>query len=148
MPYRDEEEALRARYEELEATAAVLAQEHERLETEIATARAALAQLDERLAEAGPGGGPRGVRRDRIDWAAWLLLLAALGLVALHADWHDYVSDDPTVIGAIFLLGSPALLALLVAWPYRLVSLRCRWAVRVALALCLVPFVNVATGLV
>jgi hypothetical protein len=147
MPYRDEEEALRTRCDELEALAAGLADELGGLEAEVAATRVALAMLDARLAEAGPGAGQRGVRKDRIDLAAGLLLLVALGLIALQVEWHSYIADDPTVIGAIFLLAAPALLALLVAWPYRAASRNCRWVVRVAAVLCVVPFASVAVGI-
>jgi hypothetical protein len=147
MMYRDPEETQRARIAALEVQDKALGEAQAALEAKIDQARRELRTARARLEEAGPGGGSRGARRDRIDIAAWVLVAVAVCLGYFHVDWNRSVAREPSVIAAILWLGSPALLALLVAWPYRAFSRRCRWAVVAAGVLCLVPLANVIVGL-
>jgi len=83
-----------------------------------------------------------------VDVAAWVLALTTVPLLPLHYTWNHYVSRDLTVVPAILWLGAPALLAVLVGWPYREVSPRVRGAIWVALLGLVVPFFNLAIGVV
>ena len=96
--------------------------------------------------EAGPLSGAGGWRADRVDVAAWVLALLSVPLLYAHVVWNEYIERDPTVIPAILWLATPGLLAVLVAWPYRKVSGRCRAALVFGLLGVLAPLVNLALG--
>jgi hypothetical protein len=144
MAYRNPDEALKARAAELGERADALVAARAEVRAAIARADGERARAQALVAEGATGRGPR--REDRVDVAAWGLVAVALLLIPLHIDWHRYVARDPTVVAAIAWLGAPAVLALMVAWPYRGVSVACRGAFLVALVACLVPLVNLLTG--
>jgi hypothetical protein len=147
MAYRDVEVALRARIDRATRALADLEGELGELRARTADERGRVDALRRRLEAAGRGGGMEGVRRDRIDVAAWVLALIGLPLLYFHVDWHPYVSRDVSVIPAILWLGAPGVLAVLVAWPYRRVSRSCLWAALLGALFALLPFASVAVGL-
>lgn len=122
--------------------------EHAALAARAEQLRLTQARLERRLAEAGPGAGvERKAVLDRIALAAWLPLGVALGLLVLQIHWHRYILRDPTAYAAILWLGSPALWAALIAWPYRRVNGACRAAWVVGLLLTLLPVAHLAVTL-
>lgn len=122
--------------------------EHEALATRAEALRLTQQKLEQRLAEAGPGSGAeRKPALDRIALAAWLPLSVAFCLLFFQFHWHRYILRDPTVYAAILWLGSPALWAALIAWPYRRVSRACRVAWLTGLALALVPAIHLVVTL-
>lgn len=147
MPYRDSEEARRARLQTLETSLATLRPQRRLRSRELAAIRADVDALEQRYQEGGIGAGGRSWRRDRVDVAGWLLALVALTTCFAHASWHDVIAQDPTVIPAVVLLATPGSLAWLVTWPYRNASPRCRWAGRVGAVLALLVPVNLTLGM-
>lgn len=148
MVYRDDREALAAHLQQLEQEWAEVSRERdqleERLERESRLEAAARARLD----EAGPGGGSRrDAYRDRIDLAGMVLLAVCVPLLYWHWDWNRHVPSDQSVIPAILMLGTPALLATLVLWPYRSRGRRFVLLLVAALLLALLPLANIAIGL-
>ncbi|HJL02635.1 MAG TPA: hypothetical protein RMH85_01350 [Polyangiaceae bacterium LLY-WYZ-15_(1-7)] len=146
MAYRDQEAALRERKALLERERARWAEEAAELETALREIGERVGALDRRLQEAGPLSGAGGWRADRVDVAAWVLALLSVPLLYAHVVWNEYIERDPTVIPAILWLATPGLLAVLVAWPYRKVSGRCRAALVFGLLGVLAPLVNLALG--
>ncbi len=147
MAYRNEETALRARIERSTLDLAALDSELPALRTQRDAARKRVESLRQRLTAVGQGGGKASARRDRIDVAAWVLVLVCVPLLYFHFDWHRYVAHDVSVIPAILWLGAPGLLAFLVAVPYQSVSRSCRLAAFCGAVFVLVPLLNVAIGL-
>lgn len=147
MAYRNEETALRARIERSTRALADLEGEVAGLRAKKDEARGRVDALRQRLETAGRGGGAAGARRDRIDVAAWGLVLVSVPLLYFHVDWHRYVPRDASVIPAILWLGAPGLLAFLVAWPYRRASTSCRYAALAGGAFVLGALLNVVVGL-
>ncbi len=146
MAYRDEEAALRSRQQLLRQSRDHKQEEVEQLRVELSRTRTDVSALRTRLAEAGPGSGARGWRKDRVDVAAWGMVLVGALAAMMHVEWNQYVSRDPSVIPAIIWLGVPGLLAALVAAPYAKVSGRCAVAVIVGGVIAVLPFVNLVLG--
>ena len=119
MAYRDDEQALRQRIAALAAELERQRTRNRELERETVRDERLARRAEARLREAGPGAGWRGPRRDRIDLAALVLVLVCVPLLPLHIRWHHHIATDASVIPAIVWLGTPGLLAALVAWPYR-----------------------------
>ena len=84
--------------------------------------------------------------QDRVDVAAWFLVIVGLIASALHIEWHRYIARDASVIPAILWLGVPGLLAAAVAFPYAKVSGRCFFAGVLGLLIAALPFLNLAIG--
>lgn len=146
MGYRDEEAALRSKRDALRQALETRAKEEAEVRAALVTSRSSVAALRARLEEAGPGSGRRGWRKDRVDVAAWFLVIVGLIASALHIEWHRYIARDPSVIPAILWLGVPGLLAAAVAFPYAKVSGRCLFAGVLGLLIAALPFLNLAVG--
>lgn len=147
MAYRSSDDVLRERAAELDADVAAADERIASLRGELDTIERATKHLEARLREAGPAAGPRGVVRDRVGLAGILLAVAAAVPAPLHIFWHRWVGRDNTVVPAILMLATPAILAALVTWPYRHLSAPCRWASRAGLLLAIAPFANVLIAL-
>ena len=120
MAFRSDEQALRESLRQLERATSDARSTEQRFRDELEQELELLRQAEERLAEAGPGGGlKRGAVRDRVHVAALVLLLIGVPTLIFQVLWHEYIDNDPSIIPAILWLGTPTLLALIIAWPYR-----------------------------
>ncbi|HVY46435.1 MAG TPA: hypothetical protein VHB21_11175 [Minicystis sp.] len=144
--YRSEDEAWRARAEELVRELAAVEAESAALEVELARAEREAAAVAGRLAEAGLGGGSPGAARDRIGVAAVLLAFACVPLLPLHAIWHADLATDPTAVPAVLWLGAPGVLAAIVAWPHRRATLGCRLGLVLGVAFAVLAALHAAFG--
>lgn len=90
----------------------------------------------------------REAQLDRIALAAWLPLVIAFFLLFFQVHWHRYIGRDATVIPALLWLGTPALWAAVVAWPYRQTSGSCRAALLLGVLLTLTPLIHIAVVLI
>ena len=142
MAYRGDRHALEALVAELDREWLGLVGRREGLERQLRLERRGLAAGEARLAEAGPGAGPRSARRDRIGLGTLTLVAVGLALLPLHLKWHRFASLDATVIPAILLLGVPGLLAAVSGWPYRRESAWCRFSTAAGLLLAFLPLAS------
>jgi hypothetical protein len=120
MSYRSAEPILRSRLEEVEAALATARARARALEHECAVAEACAADLERRLQIAGAGGTAPAPGRDRIGVVVKALVAVAIVVVPLELYIGGYVRHQPgdSVVPCL-LLGVPAVVAALVALPYR-----------------------------
>lgn len=120
MTYRSPETALRERLAVLDAEVAELEARRDAIIGELVAERRASAELEERIAREGPGGGLAGARTLGIPFIVGAFFVVSLLLVPATIYIGSYASRDPeeTIVPLLLLCG-PGLTTSLVARPYR-----------------------------
>ncbi|PID38231.1 MAG: hypothetical protein CSB49_06640 [Proteobacteria bacterium] len=144
MPYRDDDAALQEEFAHWQAEEQRLSAAQALLERAVDARGAEVASLERRLAHAGPESGTTAdPRTDRIAFAAWSLVIAALPWIFFEVVWQRYIFKDPTVIPALIWLGSPGWLAGLIALPFWRNGLRYRLATVLGFLLGSLPILEI-----
>jgi hypothetical protein len=118
--YRSVDHALEQRREALQAELVALEGEDRTLVARLEAQERATAERVASLSPDGPAGGALGARIQRIPFVVAGLLLVAMLVVPLEIYIGGYVRKQPgETIVPILLLAVPALVATVIAWPYR-----------------------------
>jgi len=140
--------ALEQRIEHLRGELSALEAEERELAATLEAQERATAAREASLAAHGPGGGARGASILCIPLIVGGLLLVAVLAVPLEiCIGHEIQREADENIVPILLLAIPALVATVIAWPYRGVAARYRGASVAGVALVAVAIAIVAAGL-
>jgi hypothetical protein len=146
--YRSIDTALEQRIEELRGDLAALDAEERELAASLEAQERATAERIASLSSHGPGGGARGASILCIPFVVGALLIVAAVVVPLEVYIGGYVRKEPgETIVPILLLAVPALVAAVIAWPYRHVASSYRGASMAGVALVAIALAIVAAGL-
>jgi hypothetical protein len=146
--YRSAVPALEQRIEALKGELGALDAEERELGATLEAQERATAEHLASLAAHGPGGGARGASILCIPLVVGGLLVVAVLVVPLAIYIGGYVRKQPgETIVPILLLAVPALVAAVIAWPYRRVRASYRRASITGVALVVITLAIVALGL-